>query len=358
MSYSVSNVNNLRFIYCESKPQSEWAVFEQALESHFDETIDSTFKKKYERYSYTLFNEMIKLLDWVNWGEFQNAFDQPGLIFDLLIMNNPSNFANFIQSVTSEIAYRFRHEILRQSNESCEKLGQMHASQIFNCLNKAAHYDKSISKELLTTQIINCLDPDPKKEIETRINEYINALFKFPFAPSFENFLINFKAKLDGPNIAVEQLIDLLSQSVFFWDKKTLAQQSQLGLRNPYLTSLKIYQLSLEVTHQSEGDSKKCVINDHPLLKWLPNSQTHTISDILLLLMRMHIQQRLNKPSLRIIEVIKDLNQHSIELVTLNMKILKENIQNHRSMLYEWNKRAEINQEEWLNRITIADQGS
>lgn len=74
----------------------------------------------------------------------------------------------FIDKITEELTYRFRHEITNLTESQCEELASRHHTEIKNCLENITTTEIKSQKDL-ESKLKNLIDPKPKDEIRKQI---------------------------------------------------------------------------------------------------------------------------------------------------------------------------------------------
>lgn len=349
MSYSVSNINNLRFLYCNSdiETNNKWEQVKNSLEVNFDNTIDATFNKKYELYFTALLVKIINFLDASRWRYNSYSLESripEEKILTLLYQTHKDELGNYIVSIISELAHGFHYELLRLSDSGCEKLAHIHFLPIKDCLQK---WTNDSSRDLLAL-IKDTIDPDPKREVISRIDYYINERSGRLFRSSHftrEDFLKQFKLDLNAPNVDLRVLIDKISLNILFKNDWMIDDQGSpisdtnpsLSFYNPFIKGLEIYKDNNEHISNVEIGSERPMFNN-PLFTIIPWSflwphipMKNTSEDITLLLMRLHIKQISNKndgisrkiteTSLKVIQNMRINNNVDQKFINLRLRL-------------------------------------
>lgn len=325
MSYSVANINNLRLIYCNSTTAPQWEAFKNAILANTNNAIDRV--PKYGIYFSTLLNEITTLLNCSLWQPNYFFPDSPTTnekLFEFLLRLGNDNLATFIGSLTTELTKRFSYELLRLSESGCKELASIHCRQIKECL---LTFKNRPNPTDLLQHILKSMDPDPKDEINKRIQGYINERRNRMFRSgnlSRESFLGNFRTAVNQTNVDVTELIDRISHKVKFkndWlqmQPTSLAQNNaSFSFENPFINGLDIY--GDEMTTQTEDTSDPVTFNTpfFTAFSFHHISLIETTEDILLLLMRLFITQISANSAItqRSITVINNINtRYSVQL--------------------------------------------
>ena len=115
MSFSASNIDSLRQIYCYSDLETDdnWGQFKEQLGVNFEETIEEGLEKKSRVYFNHLIDNITEIFNNNRWS-WDNEIEGEK-IFAHLVREKGRNLAPFLSLWLVIWGDSFRHEILRMS---------------------------------------------------------------------------------------------------------------------------------------------------------------------------------------------------------------------------------------------------